>query len=123
MKFFLFAVFVTGFSIGSQAQEGVVTIDEDPRISTLLQLYTEVDLRVGFYQIQIGFGSYEKAQQLKAGVETDFPDWGSSIVFESPTYRVRLGKFKTKLEAERKYLQVRQKYPQAMLLKPESNFR
>ncbi len=53
-------------------------------------------------------------------MEIDFPDWYSKIEFESPNYRVRLGKFKTKLEAERKYLEVRKKYPDAMLLKPEN---
>ncbi|MEM8764792.1 MAG: SPOR domain-containing protein, partial [Bacteroidota bacterium] len=73
----------------------------------------------GYYQIQVGFGSYQKAQNLKTRVESDFPEWYSKIEFESPTYRVRLGKFKTKLEAERKFLEVRKKYPEAMLLKPE----
>jgi hypothetical protein len=67
----------------------------------------------------VGFGDYQKAQNLKSQVEIDFPDWYSKIEFESPTYRVRLGRFKTKLEAERKYLEVRKKYPDAMLLKPE----
>ena len=121
MKLVVTALFLLGGALGLHAQEGVLTIDQDPRISTLLQLYAEMEVAEGFYQIQVGFGSYQKAQELKAQVDTDFSGWGSRIVFESPTYRVRLGRFSTKLEAERRYLEVRKKYPAAILLKPESN--
>ncbi len=72
-----------------------------------------------FYTIQVGFGTYNTAEELKAKVDVDFPGWFSKIVFDSPTYRVQIGKFKTKLEAERKFLEVRKKYPAALLLKPE----
>lgn len=122
MKPLLSALFLVGVALGLRAQEGLLTIDQDPRITTLLQLYAEVEVTTGFYQIQVGFGSYQKAQQLKAQVDADFLGWGSRIVFESPTYRLRLGSFDTKLEAERRYLEVRKKYPEAILLKPENNF-
>lgn len=108
-----------GFALQISAQEGKISIQQDPKIAELVKLYTEVNSKAGFYQIQVGFGNFQKAQDLKSQVDIDFPDWYSKIEFESPTYRVRLGKFKTKLEAERKYLEVRKKYPDAMLLKPE----
>jgi len=71
------------------------------------------------YRIQVGFGSFQEAETLKANVDKDFPDWPTKIDFESPSYRVRIGRFKTQLEGERKLIEVRQKYPSAMLLKPE----
>ncbi|RIV73795.1 SPOR domain-containing protein [Flagellimonas aequoris] len=120
MKTPVFTAILLGLSLHLSAQEGKVIIQQDPKIDELLKLYTDVNSKSGFYQIQVGFGDYQKAQNLKSQVEIDFPDWYSKIEFESPTYRVRLGKFKTKLEAERKYLEVRKKYPDAMLLKPES---
>ena len=119
MKTLLFVALFAGFATQISAQEGNVTIEQDPRIDELLKLYAEVNSKSDFYQIQVGFGSYQKAQNLKTQVDIDFPNWYSKIEFESPTYRVRLGKFKTKLEAERKYLEVRKKYPKAILLKPE----
>ncbi|WP_420602820.1 SPOR domain-containing protein [Flagellimonas sp.] len=123
MKTPLFIAFLIGLALPISAQEGDITIEQDPRIEELVALYTEVNSKADFYQIQVGFGSYQKAQNLKTQVDIDFPGWDSKIIFESPTYRVRLGKFKTKLEAERKHLEVRKKYPDAMLLKPESNSR
>ncbi len=123
MKSIMFTAFLTCSIVQLSAQEGSITIEQDPRIKELIELYTEVNSNADFYQIQVGFGSFQKAQNLKSKVDIDFPNWYSKIEFESPTYRVRLGKFKTKLEAERKYLEVRKKYPNAMLLKPETNSR
>ncbi|MDF0707513.1 MAG: SPOR domain-containing protein [Bacteroidota bacterium] len=119
MKTTVFTAILIGLASQISAQEGQVSIQQDPQINQLVKLYTNVHANSGYYQIQVGFGNYEKAQDLLNQVEIDFPDWYSKIEFESPTYRVRLGKFKTKLEAERKYLEVRKKYPDAMLLKPE----
>lgn len=119
MKTYLYTAFLIGFTLQISAQEGKISIQQDPKIEELVKLYTEVNSKTGFYQIQVGFGNFQKAQDLKSQVDIDFPNWYSKIEFESPTYRVRLGRFKTKLEAERKYLEVRKKYPDAMLLKPE----
>ena len=111
------------FAWGSYAQEGQLNIEKDPKIDQLVEVYKKVNSKKSYYQIQVGFGTYQKAQNLKSQIDIDFPDWYSKIEFESPTYRVRLGRFKTKLEAERRYLEVRKKYPNAMLLKPESTGR
>ncbi|TMU55755.1 SPOR domain-containing protein [Flagellimonas algicola] len=123
MKTYALALILIGLTYNLSAQEGQVVIDQDPRIDELMKLYAQVNSKADYYQIQVGFGSYQKAQNLKSKIDIDFPGWYSKIEFESPTYRVRLGKFKTKLEAERKYLEVRKKYPDAMLLKPESSSR
>nr|WP_298994433.1 SPOR domain-containing protein [uncultured Allomuricauda sp.] len=123
MKSLVFLGFAMVFSATVCAQNGSITIEQDPKIDQLLKAYATVNSKAEFYQIQVGFGSYQKAQNLKTQVEQDFPDWYSKIEFESPTYRVRLGKFRTQLEAERKYLEVRKKYPDAMLLKPEKKER
>ncbi|MAU16216.1 MAG: translation initiation factor IF-2 [Muricauda sp.] len=119
MKTKVFTAILIGLATQVSAQDAQVTIQQDPKINELVKLYTKANANSGFYQIQVGFGNYEKAHDLLNQVEVDFPDLQSKIEFESPTYRVRLGRFKTKLEAERKYLEVRKKYPEAMLLKPE----
>lgn len=106
---------------GIAAQEGNLSIEQDPKIEELLKVYKKVNSKKGYYQIQVGFGTYQRAQDLKSQVEIDFPGWYSKIEFQEPTYRVRLGKFSDKLEAERRFLEVRKKYPSAMLLKPDND--
>ena len=107
------------FAFQALAQEGSVNIDQDPKIDRLLELYKITNSRVNYYTIQVGFGSYEEAEAIRSEVQIDFPQWTPKIIFDSPTYRVRVGSFRTKLEAERKFLEVRKKYPAALLLKPE----
>lgn len=108
------------FSAQICAQEGTIYIEQDPNLSQLVEIYKEVRSETDFYQIQVGFGTYEQARQLKSKIEIDFPGWYSKIEFLSPTYRVRLGKFYNSLEAQRKYREVRRKYPNAVLLEPDN---
>ncbi|HMB65167.1 MAG TPA: SPOR domain-containing protein [Eudoraea sp.] len=102
-----------------KAQNGSISIDQDQKITELLALYKTVNSDIDYYTIQIGFGNYSDAENLKSQADGDFPGWYSKIVFDSPTYRVHVGRFKTKLEGERKFLEVRKKFPAALLLKPE----
>lgn len=112
-------LFLAGFSFFGAAQSGRVSIEQDKRIDKLLEVYKTANSSTNYYTIQIGFGSYASAESLKLQADGDFPGWYSKIVFDSPTYRVQIGRFKTKLEAERRFLEVRKKYPAALLLKPE----
>lgn len=101
------------------AQQGAIRIEQDEKIDELLDIYESVIGDSNYYRIQVGFGSHAAAQKIKSEVEIDFPSLLSKIDFDSPTYRVRVGRFKTKLEGERKLQEVRRKYPAAMLLKPK----
>ncbi|ASV29500.1 SPOR domain-containing protein [Maribacter cobaltidurans] len=104
------------------AQEGKISIDQDAQIAELLEIYKKNLDNNDYYRIQVGFVSNNaKAQEIKSNVEIDFPDLPSQIDFDSPTYRIRVGRFKSKLEAERKFNEVRKKYPNAMLLKPKKS--
>lgn len=110
------------FSIAiGHGQQGQIRIQQDDKIDDLLSIYKSSNESQEYYRIQVGFGSHDKAQSIKENVEIDFPDLYSKIDFDSPTYRVRLGRFKTKLEAERKFKEVRIKYPDAMILKPKKS--
>jgi len=105
------------------AQQGDIQIEQDKEIDTLLDIYEDVISGNEYYRIQVGFGSHAKAMKIKSEVEIDFPGLSSKVDFDSPTYRVRVGRFKNKLDAERKFNEVRKKYPDAMLLKPKKSTR
>lgn len=121
MKKLIYLSFCFSISYFASAQQASVNIEQDEKIETLLELYKTALKTSEYYRIQVGFGSYAEAERIKANVETDFPTLASKIDFDSPTYRVRVGRFKTKMEAERKFNEVRIKYPNAMLLKPKKS--
>ncbi|MGB5202932.1 MAG: SPOR domain-containing protein, partial [Eudoraea sp.] len=112
-------VILGGFITCGMAQSGKISIEQDASITRLLEVYKISNSKSNFFTIQVGFGSYSKAEELKQQVDIDFPDLKSKIIFDSPTYRVQIGQFKSKLDAERKFKEVRIKYPESLLLKPE----
>lgn len=119
MKALVTTMFLVCFAFLGSAQNGNVNIEQDQKIAELLEIYKTANSSSGFYTIQVGFGSLNEAKNLKAKTDVDFPYWYSKIIFDSPTYRLHVGRFKTKLEAERKFMEVRKKYPAALLLKPK----
>ena len=121
MKMPIYTVILICFSFIGHSQNANINIEQDAKIDQLLDIYKSALNSSEYYRIQIGFGNSERAQTLKSNVEIDFPELPSRIDFDSPTYRVRVGRFKTKLEAERKFNEVRIKYPDAMLLKPKKS--
>jgi len=112
---FIFAFVLTTSGFG---QSGEVIVNQDPGLTKLLELYKKVNSDPKAYTIQVGFGSYSEAEKLKNKVILEYPDWPVSLVFDSPTYRVQAGRFQNRLDAEREFLHVRQKFPGSLLLRP-----
>jgi len=116
-KIFNLLIF-TLFTFYCQAQQAKIAIAQDPRIEKLLNIYTTTDESAEIYQIQIFNGTLDQANSKKASFDADFPNWNSKIYHVDTDYRVRIGGIKTALEAERKYIEVRKKYPSAIIIPP-----
>ncbi|MDO6490265.1 MAG: SPOR domain-containing protein [Cellulophaga sp.] len=99
------------------AQEGDVTIKQDKSLEKLLDLYTESNKTSKYYTIQIHSSqSPSKANSKKSEAQESFTNWFSEISFDQPNYKVRIGKFNTKFEAQQKLIEVHKKYPNAFLI-------
>lgn len=70
------------------------------------------------YKIQIFYGSNGDARKILSDFKREFKTMDGTIIFQSPTYKVWIGNFKTRIEAERNLAEVRKKYPNALLIKP-----
>ena len=101
--------------------EGVVTIDIDPKIEKLIDEKIKLNRSSKndeFYKIQIYSGNHNEAEETKKEFKKKYYDWSCEIDFESPNYKVRVGKFRTRLEADKYLLEIRKKYSNAFLLVP-----
>ncbi|PCE63220.1 SPOR domain-containing protein [Sediminicola luteus] len=99
----------------AHGQEATTEIEQDPKIDRLLELYTESNKEKGYYRIQIFSGTHAASQKAKEEARVEFPDWSVKITFDQPNYKVKIGRFNTKLEAERQLIEVRKKFPGALL--------
>ena len=97
------------------AQDAEIKIEQDQKIDKMLSLYKEANKNLGYYRIQIYWGSKTKSNKIREEARIAFPDWSTKIEFDEPNFKVKIGKFKTKLEAERQLIEVRKQFPSALL--------
>ena len=123
-KLALITLFYFSASVTIQAQEGVVSIDQNRDIDKLLEFKKDLST-VNAFMIQIYSGSSgsarSEAQKTKAQVTTLFPEWSNSIEYEQPNYKIRVGNFRTRLEADRALIDVKKSYANAFILQPKKN--
>lgn len=120
LYFFILSSFFCVTSIGQNAK---TNISVDPKIENLLKekrkLNTSLFLNEG-YKIQIFYGNSEESKKKLLEFKKEFKDLDGTIVFNSPNYKVWIGNFKTRIEVERTMLDVRKKYPTALIIKPSN---
>lgn len=69
------------------------------------------------YSIQVYSGlSREDAMNAKAELFRKLPDVNSDIIYTQPSFRVKVGKYYSKLEAQKDYLAIKRHFPNAILV-------
>ena len=59
-----------------------------------------------------------KLNKIKKKFETTYSEWRSDIVFETPNYKVWVGDFRNRLEAERAFVKLKKDFKSAIIFKP-----
>lgn len=105
----------------SYAQDNTVTVVQDSKFEQLLAEKRRINASISVnekYKIQIFYGENDKARKTLSDFKREFKTLDGTIVFESPTYKVWVGNFKTRFEAEKSLAGIKKKYPYALLIKP-----
>ena len=102
------------------AQDGVVKIEQDSDITKLLEYKKDVKT-VDLYKIQLDFGSRSEAESLKRKFQNTFAQWPAEMVYETPNYKVWVGNFSTRLEADIALLEIKKKFSKAMVFEPKKD--
>ncbi|TPN86064.1 SPOR domain-containing protein [Aquimarina algicola] len=103
-------------------QEATVTINQDPKLKALLDIKSKMEKDGEFsdrYKIQLYYGNLKKANEIIKSARQDFEQWDSSLQWETPNYKVWIGNYRTRLEADRALKEIREKFPNAFIFKPE----
>ena len=120
-KFLFICALSTAFSVKTQAQNASITINEDDKIPQLLELKKTLEkenkLAIG-YTIQLYYGELSTANEIIKEYRNSFDSWPASIEYETPNYKVWVGNFNSRLEADHARLEIKEKFPSAFILKP-----
>lgn len=110
------------FNVRSVAQETAsVTVTEDPRIEQLLKEKRRINPSItvnDVYKIQIYNGESEASKKVLADFRKQAYNLDGTIIFNTPFYKVWVGNFKTRVEAERNLAELRKTYPSALVIRP-----
>jgi len=107
----------------STQPKGHLVIFKDPKVDEITKFIgREKDLvngvKIDGYRIQIFFDeSKTVAQSQKAAFINSYPEYKAYIDYMAPNYRVRVGNFRTKLEAEKLKQELISIYPTCIVIK------
>ena len=116
-------VFIVVFAFAGvdelKAQKGYVEIQQDSTITKLMTTKIEIDTEnyaSKFYTIQLFYGDNKRAKELYDNFKETFPDWEVNLSFETPNYKVQVGRYKDYYSGLNKLNEVKRNYPAAFLL-------
>mgnify|MGYP003604943430 FL=1 len=117
-SFSLFAL-LSSQNIFSQTKKS--NIEQDEKIEKLLVEKRKNNSAITIndkFKIQIFFGNIEDSKKTLIAFKKDFSQTDGTIIFSNPSYKVWVGSFKSKIEAEKAIITIKKKYPSSVIIEP-----
>ena len=108
-------------SLSSSAQQGSVEIQQSKKIDKLMEVKKELNdnNKIGDrFVIQLFYGDNGKANEVIQKYRNLY-EYPSKIAYEAPNYKVWIGNFRNRLEADRALLTLKEEFPSAFIPKPQ----
>jgi hypothetical protein len=117
-------VLITGIVSNLHAQQSV-QVQSDPRLDSLVQQHIEANKAANGmqgYRVQIFFGSERKpAQDAKTRVLQLMPNEEVYLIYQQPYFKVRVGDYRTRLEAEAVYRRLMREFDKVFIIPDKIN--
>jgi len=101
---------------------GKVQLVQEYKIKELVNKHIEVNSKAPIkgYRIKIHFGSDKnKAKEIKAKFIYKFPDISAYEKYDQPNFNIRVGDYRTKLEAYKALKEIQLDFPSSFLVQDE----
>ena len=118
-KIFIKAIILFSFNF-CLGQNGVLKITQENKLDSILALKKEVNkdaFTSGQYTIQIFSGNFNDGQELFEKLKTEKIE-DLFFSFETPYYKIRIGKYISKIDAIKKLKEIKLHFPSAFILRP-----
>ena len=120
-KIFLSSLVLVLLATKMKAQDQNTTLNQDPKFEQLLNEKRKINTSLTVndsYKIQIYSGGSENAKKTLTEFKQEFKDIDATIVFNTPNYKVWIGSFRTRIEAEKTLADIKNRYKNVLLIKP-----
>jgi len=111
-------LFILAFGVSVCAQNGTADIKT---IDSLLLVKKEMlkDHKIkSFYTIQLFSGNKTNAIKTRDEYYSKGYPYDVTVEYETPNYKVWVGRFRTKLEADKTFDRIKKDYPNALIFMP-----
>ena len=126
---FLILFFGVNLLLMGQDQAGEIKVIQDPRVDSLLQMHKKLNEKnphIEGWRINIFFESGNNSKKMavdaKAKFVQSYADVPCYVVFQEPYYKVRVGDYRTRMEAEKLLKELVPEYPNAFVVEDEINY-
>lgn len=102
------------------AQEGTVTVIQDSDIDRLLEFKKDAKTQE-VYKIQIYQGERARAEREMKEFQSIYGEWPVSMQFNTPNYKIWVGNFTDRLEADRALARIKRTYMNAFIFQPKDD--
>lgn len=86
-------------------------------IEEFIEKKKEFNKEFGYgYRIQLYNGFEVEAKKVKEKFKIDFPDIKTYVVYSQPEWKIQVGTYKTKLEADRALLEIKKDFLSAIVV-------
>ncbi len=119
--FFLLFLF---FSWQSFSQNFTTKVNDKVEFKKLLDLSEKANSEYfssNYFSIQVFSGVYKEADSVLNIIKNNYVNDSIFFFFETPNYKIQVGKFQSKVEAQKKLRSVIKDYKAAFILKPNNN--
>ena len=106
----------------SFCQETDIEISKSEVFKNLLNLHknaSEEKHNIDYYSVQIYNGNYKDADSIYNFCQNVFVSDSIFLFYETPNYKVQVGKFWDKMKAQKKLREIQKKFKSAFILKPK----
>lgn len=108
-----------GTTFTTAQEQGSLSIESSESIKNIIakkKAHNKNTTKVNGYRIQIFFGSEQGAYKAREEFKSLFPDVYLKVENFPPDWKVRVGNYKTRLEADRALVEIKEAYLGAIVL-------
>lgn len=98
---------------------GKVNVNCDPRVKELADRYNSMEHVQKGFRVQIFLGSREGQAKARSKFRSLYSGYHTYPVYQAPNFKIRVGDFKDRVDAERLLMKVRQDFPGAYIVPDE----
>ena len=105
----------------SYSQTGSLQVDQDLKLGKVIELKKEINSEAftsGQFTIQVFNGNYQDGLKLMDSLTLEKKYEDLFFSFETPYYKIRIGKYISKIKAIRELKNIKKDFSSAFILKP-----